>query len=123
PPGTRVAILDAWMVGRTGHAAFSNAWTGVVEPDDDLEAVTREIIAGNDFIADQPLVHEVLAMSWDRLKDLEALEMQFPREPDGRYVRRPTRGLDATRVLCPVGGGLEFCWRVRRGLEAKGVQI
>ena len=123
PPGTRVTILDAWMVGRTGHAAFSNAWTVVVEPDDDLDAVAREIIAGNDYIADQPLVHEVLSMSWDRLKDLEALELEFPKDGAGRYIRRPTRGLDATRVLCPVGGGLEFCWRVRRGLEPAGVQI
>ena len=123
PAGTRVTILDAWLVGRTGHAAFSNAWTVVVEPDDDLDAVTREIIAGNDYIADQPLVHEVLAMSWERMKDLEELELEFPKDAEGRYVRRPTRGLDATRVLSPVGGGLEFCWRVRRGLEAEGVQI
>jgi succinate dehydrogenase / fumarate reductase flavoprotein subunit len=121
--GTRVTILDAWQVGRTGHAAFSNAWTVVVEPDDDLEAVAREIIAGNDYIADQPLVHEVLAMSWERMKDLERLEVQFPRDDSGRYIRRPTRGLDATRVLSPVGGGLEFCWRTRRGLETEGVQI
>ena len=122
-PGTRVAIADSWMVGRTGHAAFSNAWTVVVEPDDDLDAVTREIIAGNDYIADQALVQEVLASSWDRFKEFEKLEMVFPKDESGRYFRRPTRGLDATRVLCPVGGGLEFCWRMRRGLEAQGVQI
>ena len=27
PPGTRVTLVDSWMVGRTGHTAFSNAWT------------------------------------------------------------------------------------------------
>ena len=122
-PGTRVTIVDTWMVGRTGHAAFSNAWMVVVEPDDDLEAITREIIAGNDWIADQVLVRETLAGSYARLKDLEGLELQFPKDENGRYIRRPTRGLDDTRVLCPVGGGLEFCWRLRRGLEAEGVQI
>ncbi|MCC6472147.1 MAG: FAD-binding protein [Burkholderiales bacterium] len=122
-PGTRVTLLDSWLVGRTGHAAFSNAWMVVVEPEDDLDAVAREIIAGNDYIADQALVQEVLAMSWARMKDLERLELRFPVDAQGRYVRRPTRGLDATRVLCPVGGGLEFCWRLRRGLEAEGVQI
>jgi succinate dehydrogenase/fumarate reductase flavoprotein subunit len=123
PPGTRVTILDTWLVGRTGHTAFSNAWTVVVTPEDDLEAITREIIAGNDFISDQRLVREVLAMSYERLKDLEGLELQFPRDANGRYLRRPTRGLDATRVMYPVGGGLEFSWRLRRGLEAEGVQI
>ncbi len=122
-PGTRVTIVDTWLVGRTGHAAFSNAWTVVVEPDDNLEAITREIIAGNDWVADQVLVRDVLAMSYQRLKDLEGLELVFPKDSEGRYVRRPTRGLDDTRVLCPVGGGLEFCWRLRRGLEAEGVQI
>ena len=122
-PGTRVTIADTWLVGRTGHTAFSNAWTVVVEPDDDLEAITREIIAGNDWIADQLLIREVLAMSWNRLKDLEGLDLKFPKDDKGRYIRRPTRGLDETRVLCPEGGGLEFSWRLRRGLEAEGVQI
>ncbi len=123
PPGTRVTLVDTWLVGRTGHTAFSNAWTVVVEPDDDLDAIAREIIAGNDWMADQPLVHEVLATSYERMKDLEALELEFPKDGEGRYVRRPTRGLDATRVLSPVGGGMELCWRLRRGLEAAGVQI
>ncbi|MSQ71319.1 MAG: FAD-binding protein [Betaproteobacteria bacterium] len=123
PPGTRVTIVDTWLVGRTGHTAFSNAWTVVVEPQDDLDAIAREIIAGNDWMADQPLVHEVLATSHDRLKDLEALELAFPKDAAGRYVRRPTRGLDATRVTGPVGGGMELCWRLRRALEAAGVQI
>jgi succinate dehydrogenase/fumarate reductase flavoprotein subunit len=122
-PGTRVTLLDSWMVGRTGHTAFSNAWTVVVLPEDDIAAITDEIIAGNDWIADQLLVREVLAMSFDRLKDLEALELQFPKDESGQYIRRPTRGLDATRVLYPIGGGLEFCWRLRRGLEAEGVQL
>lgn len=123
PPGTRVTLLDSWMVGRTGHTAFSNAWMVVVLPDDDLSAITDEIIAGNDWVADQLLVRDVLAMSYERHKDLEALELQFPKDEQGRYIRRPTRGLDATRVLYPVGGGLEFCWRLRRGLEAEGVEL
>jgi succinate dehydrogenase/fumarate reductase flavoprotein subunit len=123
PKGTRVTLVDSWMVGRTGHTAFSNAWMVVVLPDDDLDGITEEIIAGNDWIADQLLVREVLADSYRRLRDLEELELVFPKDDRGRYLRRPTRGLDLTRVLYPVGGGLEFCWRLRRGLEAEGVQI
>jgi succinate dehydrogenase/fumarate reductase flavoprotein subunit len=123
PPGTRVTLLDAWQAGRCGHTAFSNAWTVVVTPEDDLDLITREIIAGNDMVCDQALVREVLAGSYDRLRDMEALEMKFSKDDKGQYVRRPTRGLDATRVLYPEGGGLEFSWRLRRGLEAEGVQI
>jgi succinate dehydrogenase/fumarate reductase flavoprotein subunit len=122
-PGTRVTLVDTWTAGRTGHTAFSNAWTVVVLPDDDLETITNEIIRGNDWVADQPLVREVLATSFDRLRDLEGLELEFPRDSAGDYVRRPTRGLDATRVMYPTGGGLEFATRLRRGLEIEGVEI
>jgi len=123
PPGTRVSLLDAWTVGHCGHTPFSNAWTVVVEPDDDLSAVTNEIIAGNDWVADQPLIRRVLETSWDRLHDLESVELVFPREDDGSYVRRPTRGLNHTRVMHPVGGGLEFSRRLAHGLAEEGVQF
>ncbi len=123
PPGARVTLLDASQAGRCGHTAFSNAWTVVVTPDDDLDLITREIIAGNDLVCDQALVRETLATSYDRLKDMEAFEMSFAKDEKGQYMRRPTRGLDATRVLHPDGGGLEFSWRMRRGLETAGVQI
>jgi succinate dehydrogenase/fumarate reductase flavoprotein subunit len=123
PAGTRVTLVDSWTVGRTGHGAFSNAWTLVVFPEDDLEAVAREIVAGNDWLADQPLVHEVLATSHDRFNDLMQAGLEFPKDASGRYLRRPTRGLVHARVLHPVGGGLEFCWRMRRALEEVGVQI
>ena len=49
--------------------------------------------------------------------------MKFAREPDGSYTRRPTRGLDLARVMHPDGGGLEFCWLLRRALEEAGVQL
>ncbi len=123
PPGTQVALADSWTVGRTGHGAFSNAWTLVVFPEDDLDAIGREIVAGNDWLADQALVREVLATSYDRFNDLLAAGLVFPTDAEGRYVRRPTRGLVHSRVLCPVGGGLEFCWQLRLALEKEGVKI
>ena len=108
PPGTRVTLVDSWMIGRTGHTAFSNAWKIVVLPDDDLDGILQEIVSGNDGIADQMLVREVLADSYARLKDFEAIGMTFGREEDGSYKRRPTRGLNLARVMYPEGGGLEF---------------
>ena len=123
PPGTRIAIVDSWMVGRSGHTAFSNAWTVVVAPDDDLDSVTREIIAGNDWIADQPLIRRVLETSWDRLKDLEGIGLEWPKNEDGSYYRRPTRGLKDTRVMYPKGGGLEFSWKLKLAIEDAGVEI
>jgi succinate dehydrogenase/fumarate reductase flavoprotein subunit len=122
-PGTRVTLLDSWMIGRTGHTAFSNAWMIVALPGDDLDGITREIVAGNDGIADQLLVRESLAQSFARLQDFEAIGMKFHRAEDGSYARRPTRGLDLARVMYPDGGGLEFCWRLRLALEAEGVQL
>ena len=61
--------------------------------------------------------------SYDRLRDFEAIGMTFPRNPDGSYMRRPTRGLDLARVMHPDGGGLEFCWHLRRALENEGVKL
>ena len=123
PPGTRVTLVDSWLIGRTGHTAFSNAWQIVVSPDDDIDGILREIVAGNDGMADQVLVREVLANSYARLKDFEAIGMTFARDEAGRYARRPTRGLDIARVMYPDGGGLEFAWKLRRALEAEGVQL
>ena len=121
--GTRVALVDSWLIGRTGHTAFSNAWKIVVEPDDDIDGILREIVAGNDGIADQILVREVLENSYARLKDFEAIGMTFGRDENGRYKRRPTRGLDLARVMYPEGGGLEFAWKLRLALEREGVQL
>jgi succinate dehydrogenase/fumarate reductase flavoprotein subunit len=122
-PGTRVTLVDSWTIGRTGHTAFSNAWMIVALPDDDIDGITREIVAGNDGIADQLLVRRSLEQSHARLKDFEAIGMTFHRAEDGSYARRPTRGLDLARVMYPEGGGLEFCWRLRLALEAEGVQL
>jgi succinate dehydrogenase/fumarate reductase flavoprotein subunit len=123
PRGTKVALADSWMIGRTGHTAFSNAWMIVALPDDDLDGIMREIVAGNDGIADQLLVRESLANSFERIRDFEAMGMKFPRGADGKHARRPTRGLDLARVMCPEGGGLEFCWRLRLALAEKGVAL
>jgi succinate dehydrogenase/fumarate reductase flavoprotein subunit len=123
PPGTRVTLVDSWLIGRTGHTAFSNAWTIVVLPDDDLDGILHEIVAGNDGMADQVLVRETLADSHARLRDFEAMGMTFARDEQGDYKRRPTRGLDLARVMYPEGGGLEFAWKQRLALEAAGVQL
>ena len=123
PAGTRVALVDQAMTGRTGHTAFSNAWMIVAFPEDDIDAILSEIVAGNDGIADQVLVRESLAGSYDRLKDFEAAGMVFHRDEAGNYARRPTRGLNLARVMYPEGGGLEFCWRLRKALEPLGVNL
>ena len=107
-PGTRVTLCDTWTIGRTGHTAFSNAWMIVAFPDDDIDGIVKEIVAGNDGIADQLLVREVLQGSHARMRDFEAIGMKFHRDGAGNYARRPTRGLDIARVMYPDGGGLEF---------------
>jgi succinate dehydrogenase/fumarate reductase flavoprotein subunit len=123
PPGTRVTLVDSWLIGRTGHTAFSNAWTIVALPGDDIDGILHEIVAGNDGIADQELVRQSLVDSAARLQDFEAMGMHFGRDEAGEYKRRPTRGLDLARVMYPEGGGLEFAWKLRRALEAEGVQL
>jgi succinate dehydrogenase/fumarate reductase flavoprotein subunit len=123
PPGTRVTLVDSWLIGRTGHTAFSNAWTIVALPGDDIDGILHEIVAGNDGIADQVLVRQALIDSHARIQDFEKMGMHFGRDETGAYKRRPTRGLDLARVMYPEGGGLEFAWKLRRALEEDGVQL
>ena len=83
--GARVTLVDSWLIGRTGHTAFSNAWTIVALPGDDIDGILHEIVAGNDGIADQELVRQSLMTSHDRLKDFEAMGMHFGRDEEGRW--------------------------------------
>jgi succinate dehydrogenase/fumarate reductase flavoprotein subunit len=80
PPGTRVTLVDSWLIGRTGHTAFSNAWTIVALPGDDIDGILHEIVAGNDGIADQELVRQSLIDSHARLQDFEKMGMRFGRD-------------------------------------------
>lgn len=121
--GTRVVLVDAGTIGRTGHTAFTSGNFVAALEGDDVDAMTREIVAGNDGVADQLLVREVLAISGERVRDFEKLGIAFHRDEKGRYVRRPTRGLDSVRLLGVIGGGLEFCWRLRLALADLGVEI
>lgn len=123
PSGAHVTLVDQAMSGRSGHTAFSNAWMIVALPDDDIDAILSEIVAGNDGVADQILVREVLESSHARIRDFEECGMVFKTDDAGRYVRRPTRGLNVARVMYPEGGGLEFSWRLRRALEPLGVNL
>src|SRR4026208_2489399 len=92
-PGTRVTLVDSWLIGRTGHTAFSNAWTIVALPGDDIDGILHEIVAGNDGIADQVRVRQSLVDSAARIADFEKMGMHFHRDEAGAYKRRPTRGL------------------------------
>jgi len=121
-PAGHVTLLDAHMVGRTGHTAFSNAWMVAVTPEDDADACVRDIIEGNEWIAEQELIQETLSLSYFQLLELEKMGIDFPKE-NGEFIRRPTRGLKVTKVLKPEGGGLEYCWRMRKAVEAEGVQL
>jgi succinate dehydrogenase/fumarate reductase flavoprotein subunit len=121
-PLGRVTLVDAHMVGRSGHAAFSNAWMAVVTPDDDFDKCLEDIIQGNEWIAEQELIRDILARSYEQLLALEKMGLSYPKK-DGKFVRRPTRGLRFVKVLKPEGGGLEFCWKMRQAAEREGVRI
>ncbi len=121
-PSGRVTLLDAHMVGRTGHTAFSNAWMVVMTPEDDPDACVRDIVQGNEWIAEQELIREILSLSYGQLLEMERYGLQFPKE-NGKFIRRPTRGLRVVQVLKPVGGGLEYCWVLRKALEQEGIEF
>ena len=121
--GTRVTLVDSWMIGRTGHTAFSNAWKIVVFPDDDLDGICAKSSPATTASPTKywcgnrsPLRTTACAIS-------RRLAWYFPAMTTAATRGGPTRGLDLARVMHPEGGGLEFCWRLRRALEREGVQL
>lgn len=121
-PRLKVTIIDGRVVGRTGHTVFSAHGQTTVFPDQDPDECVRDIIEGNSWMADQELVREVLAGSFERLRDMEKMGIEFLKK-DGGYDRHRPRGLKVCYSAAPVGGGALVCWKMRQKLLEVGVHV
>lgn len=106
-PSDRVTLVDSHRVGRTGHTAFSNAWMTVVTPEDDLQARVADIVRGNEWIAEQELIREVLSLSYSHLRDAFCRLSYWGMQRDGFYCR-------------PVGGEIRRAGEPSRGERSGG---
>jgi hypothetical protein len=71
----------------------------VVFPEDDLEGCFQEIVRGNEWMADQALIHKVLALSYDHSLAQAGGVKGTEREPGDRAPGDPHAALCATLTL------------------------
>ena len=56
-------------------------------PDDDLDAMLKELVYYYDGLVEQDLMEEILRQSSDRFRDYEALGHTFRKDAEGNYIQ------------------------------------
>ena len=76
-------------------------------PDDDLDAMLKELVYYYDGLVEQDLMEEILRQSSDRFRDYEALGHTFRKDAEGNYIPVPQRGLANMKsyLSVPPGSG------------------
>ncbi len=76
-------------------------------PDDDLDAMLKELVYYYDGLVEQDLMEEILRQSSDRFRDYEALGHTFRKDAEGNYIPVPQRGLANMKsyLSVPLGSG------------------
>jgi succinate dehydrogenase / fumarate reductase flavoprotein subunit len=107
----RVTVLDKGPIGKTSQCYWALGGHQSFLPGDKMDDWIRDVIYFEDGLCEQDLVESVYEETFDRIKDFEALGVEFIKE-DGRYRRFSTRGLDHVRGLRPhphgIGGKAEI---------------
>jgi len=107
----RVTVLDKGPIGKTSQCYWALGGHQSFLPGDNMDDWIRDVIYFEDGLCEQDLVESVYEETFDRIKDLEALGVEFIKE-DGQYRRFTTRGLDHVRGLRPhphgIGGKVEI---------------
>lgn len=119
----RVILVDKSFAGKAGHSRFAFGGMVVFLPDDDIDAWVKDITEANEWIADQEEIEKILMGSYERLKDFEAMGLEFPGS-NGIYARFPSRGTRHVQDMrFPPGGGAEIMLTLRKEALRRGVEI
>ena len=98
-----VIVVDKAFVGKTSESALSAAQMVVAPPGTDIDAWVRDLVECGDYISHQDMFHEVLAASFENIKHLEELGVEYPKEKDTGSLdlinSRGTRIVKATKHL------------------------
>lgn len=76
-------------------------------PEDDLDAMIKELVHYYDGLVEQDVMEEILRQSTDRFRDYESLGHTFRRDAEGRLIPVPQRGLANMKsyLSWPLGSG------------------
>lgn len=118
-----VVLVDKCFAGKSGHSYFASGAMMVCLPDDDPDEYVQDIVAGNDWLADQDMVAGVFAGSYARLQDLESFGISFRKE-NGKYVWTRARGTRNVKNIWPEhGSAADMVTTLRKVALKRGVKI
>jgi len=107
----RVTLADKGPIGKTSQCYWALGGHQALLPGDNMDDWIRDVVYFEDGLCEQDLVESVYKETFDRIRDLEKLGVEFIKE-DGQYRRFTTRGLDHVRGLRPhphgIGGKVEM---------------
>ena len=115
----RVAMVCKGRVGCTGNSAFAAGVIHVCFPEDDLLDRVRRLSRSLAYIAQQDIIQDGLAYSYDLLKDMDRYGCDFVKDEKGNFVRLPARGFYPTVVF----RGHQMMNAMREAAETRGVEL
>jgi succinate dehydrogenase / fumarate reductase flavoprotein subunit len=98
--GCSVTLVDKSFAGKSGHSCFASGARMALLPGDDLDPYISDIVLGNEWLVDQQMVEAVFEGSYERLKDVESLGINFRKEK-GEYIWTKARGTKQVKNLWP----------------------
>ena len=118
----KVIVVDKGFVGRAGHSPYALAGTMTLLPGDDLDACLRDLIESHDWILEQDVAEYILANSFQRIKDMESMGVEWFRRGQ-KYVTFPARGTKLLKSVLPTEDGGPTMLKVKKAVLHKNVEI
>ena len=103
-----VIVVDRGApLGRSGQGYFSMGFIQVLPAGEDIDTYIEEMVYLNDGLCEQDRFEKVFRESFDRIKEYQALGVEFKTDKEGRLLSIPQRGLkhNASYVGTPFGHG------------------
>lgn len=126
-----VILVDKAFVGKTSESALSAAMTVIAPPGTDMDAWVKDLVESGDYISHQDIFYEALRNSFEYVKRLEELGVEYPKDKKtGELLLLNSRGTRLVKSTMHLGkalgeftGGEAVVMAYRNRAVARGVKI
>ncbi len=118
----RVTVVDKGFVGRSGHSPYALAGSMTLLPGDNLDASVKDLLIAFDWLMEQDVAEYILANSWQRIKDMESMGVEWFRHGED-YVTFPARGTRILKSVLPTQDGGPTMLKIKKAALHKNVEI
>ncbi len=119
--GSKVILVDRGKVSRSGKSSFSGASILCPLPQDDLDVWHMEMASRGDYVSDQDWIDIILQEIPSRVKDMEAMGIEFERDKKGQLIRSVGLAHKITRVTNL--NSFHMIETLKKRLMEKGVKL